>query len=374
MTLALDQILIGQSAAMVQLRADILRIAPTRIPVLIEGETGTGKELVANALHSLGKKSGEFVAVNVAAVSDSLFESQVFGHRRGAFTGAIADHHGFLETASRGTLFLDEISSLPLHLQPKLLRVLETGLVKPLGSQTERRVELRVVSASNVSLKAEVDASRFRADLLYRLRGDRLMLPPLRERPTDLQVLSEHYVALFARQISRPITLGFSALLELRDYAWPGNIRELRCVLESAVLHRRHDDLQAADIIVAFQRLGYSLRPINRRTREAMELKVLLELYDWDIQETARELRCREKTVYARIIRYGIFIPNKFHRRKNIAVGTRERLPVIPAPQSAPDSLLVSSKASRKSSSADAIKRDQSPAVSDLVEKLRRAQ
>jgi transcriptional regulator with GAF, ATPase, and Fis domain len=228
--------ILGQDAA---LRAEIDRaglVAPTHTPVLVGGESGTGKELVARLLHELGPNpGGPFVAVNCGALPRELAESELFGHERGAFTGAGARRAGWFEEASGGTLVLDEIGELPLELQPKLLRVLETGRLRRVGGAGEIGVRVRVVAMTLRDLDAEVRRKTFRADLFYRLSGFRIHLPPLRERRGDVALLAEAFLAEIAGEVG-PRHLEASALAALAAASWPGNVRELRNVIRRAAI------------------------------------------------------------------------------------------------------------------------------------------
>jgi DNA-binding NtrC family response regulator len=222
--------LLGGSAAMRRLRRSISMLAPTRLPLLIFGETGTGKELVARALHEESGRAGAFVALNCGAIASELVESELFGHERGAFTGATQRRLGVFQEADGGTLFLDEIGELPLSLQPRLLRALEVGGVRPVGAARELRVEVRVVAATHVDLEDAVRKGRFREDLYYRLRGDLLRTPALRDRPDDIVLLAERFLT----EENARATLDESALAALTAFSWPGNVRELRNVLRRA--------------------------------------------------------------------------------------------------------------------------------------------
>lgn len=221
--------LIGVSASMAEVRAAIAKVARTLLPVLIEGETGTGKELVAQALHAQSGRRGRFVPFNVGAIPESLFESALFGHVRGAFTGAAHDTDGFLTEADHGTAFFDEIGTLGPALQPKLLRALETGMYRPVGAKHDRRSDFRIVAACNELLLERMDEGDFRADLVHRLSGYVITLPPLRERPEDLPILIHHFVERLQRG-----AMHFTpdALRLLRRYHWPGNVRELRMFIQ----------------------------------------------------------------------------------------------------------------------------------------------
>jgi transcriptional regulator with PAS, ATPase and Fis domain len=215
----------------------IEKVAPEDMTVLVRGETGSGKELVAQAVHALSTRSrGPFRAINCAAVPANLLESELFGHARGAFTGAVKDTPGHMQLADHGTLFLDEVAELPLELQAKLLRVIETRTVMPLGSRDAIPVDVRIVSATHRALRAEVEAGRFRADLMFRLRVIPIRLPPLRERPGDVLLLAGKIIDELNARGRRQITgIAAAAQVALERYAWPGNVRELRNVLAYAV-------------------------------------------------------------------------------------------------------------------------------------------
>ena len=229
--------MVGASPAMEQVFALLARIAPADVPVLIHGETGTGKELVANALHEHGKrKKGPFLAENCAAVPATLLEAELFGHKKGAFTDAHADRQGHFVTAHKGTLFLDEIGDMPLEMQAKLLRVLESGEVRPVGSSKTQQVDVRVVAATHRDLAAMVDEKRFRADLYYRLNVVKIHLPALREREGDVELLVRFQLARLAPEVGIEdpvVTRG--ALAVLAAAPWPGNVRQLENELRRAL-------------------------------------------------------------------------------------------------------------------------------------------
>jgi DNA-binding NtrC family response regulator len=239
---ATERGLVGQSPAMLKLREDIATLAPSGLSVLIHGETGTGKELVAKALHELSGRRGEFVPLNCGAIPRELVESELFGHERGAFTGAVARRAGVFQQAHLGTLFLDEVAELPIELQPRLLRALETGLVRPVGAPRDVSVDVRVVAATHADLRAAVRTGRFREDLYYRLVGHLLETPPLRARGADVALLARR----FADEIGSArggCILSERALERLCEHDWPGNVRELRHVIRrAAVLHGPHLD------------------------------------------------------------------------------------------------------------------------------------
>ena len=237
--------LIGVSTAIRKVFALVQQVAPSKASVLITGETGTGKELVARAIHRRSPRADALlVPVNLAAVPMELLESELFGHARGAFTSAIADRPGKFEVANAGTLFLDEVGDTPLALQPKLLRVLQDGLVERVGGTQPRAVDVRLISATNRNLEAEVSTGRFRADLFYRLRVIQIPMPPLRERREDIRYLVGHFLRKFGRP-GRDLGISAPALRLLEDYSWPGNVRELENVIERAVVLGRGDVIGA---------------------------------------------------------------------------------------------------------------------------------
>ncbi len=228
--------MIGKNKQMQMLFSMIEKVAPTPASVLITGESGTGKELVARAIHNYSPRDKEpFISVNCAALPDSLLESELFGHEKGAFTGAIALRKGRFEMADRGTLFLDEIGEMALPLQAKLLRILQEKTFQRVGGTHEQKVDVRIVAATNKDLKEEVEAGRFREDLYYRLNVLHLHLPPLRERPDDIPLLVEHFVGKFARQLNKPdLKVSPAALRFLTTLSWEGNVRELENTIERA--------------------------------------------------------------------------------------------------------------------------------------------
>lgn len=229
--------LIGRSEPMRRVFELIARVAATRTTILVTGESGTGKELVARAIHrQSGHASGPFLPVNCGAIPENLIESELFGHKKGAFTGAVSDKKGLFEAATDGTIFLDEIGELPHPMQVRLLRVLQEKKVKPIGGNHEIEINCRIVAATNRDLRKEVSEGRFREDLYYRLNIIQLELPPLRERGTDLKILLEHFVDKYAKEIGNPIQgIEANALRILLAYSYPGNVRELQNIVERAV-------------------------------------------------------------------------------------------------------------------------------------------
>ena len=240
--------LIGESEEFKQVLDQVRRVAPTDCSVLIQGETGTGKELIAQAIHQESlRASGPFLKLNCAAIPAGLLESELFGHERGAFTGALTQRLGRLQVANKGTLLLDEIGELPLELQPKLLRALQEREFERLGSSRTIRVDVRIIAATNQHLEQMVSDRQFRADLYYRLNVFPIVLPPLRDRQEDIPLLVRHLVQKYALRLNKPIAfIPDSIMNSLRGYAWPGNIRELQNVIERAVLLTEGRELQCS--------------------------------------------------------------------------------------------------------------------------------
>lgn len=229
--------IIGNSDAMMEVKHVIERIAPTNAVVLIEGESGTGKELVARQLHQLSVRQGPFVAVNCGAIAPELLESELFGHVAGSFTGAKAHREGLFSFASGGSIFLDEIGEMPLKMQTALLRVLEQRSIRPVGSEKEVNIDVRVIAATNRKLVDEVEAGHFRRDLFYRLNVLNIEIPPLRERPEDVVELTHHFTRQLAAELGvKEVIWSHEDLLKLQQYDWPGNIRELRNMIERCIL------------------------------------------------------------------------------------------------------------------------------------------
>jgi DNA-binding NtrC family response regulator len=237
--------IVTRSAALESVLATLAKVAGARMPVLIEGESGVGKELLAQHLHRLSQRAAKaFVDLNCAAVPSTLLESELFGHERGAFTGAASEKPGLVEVADGGTLFLDEVGEMPAEIQAKFLRVLDSGTFYRVGATRKRRADFRLVAATNRDLRAEVAAGRFRKDLFFRIHGVRVVVPPLRERPEDVPLLVEH----FARAALGPRRFTAEALDALQGYDWPGNVRELNFAVERAILLCDSDAIDVGDL------------------------------------------------------------------------------------------------------------------------------
>jgi DNA-binding NtrC family response regulator len=299
---------VGDSAAILQLRDRASRVAQARVPVLIEGETGSGKGVVARWLHDHSSRAGEnFVELNCAGLSKELLENELFGHERGAFTGAGAAKEGLLEIAHRGSIFLDEIGDMSLEVQPRLLKVIEEQSFRRLGSVRERRVDVRLIAATHHDLSTRVQQERFRRDLLYRINTIRLVLPRLRERGRDLIALAKILIEQLGRELDRPqASLSPEAEAALLAHDWPGNVRELRNVLERALLFAASSTLGAKDLglspspIVAETSLLTLQQSIRRTLEDALAAQ------DYNVAQAAVQLDVSRSALYKMIRRHGI--------------------------------------------------------------------
>ncbi|MCS6796939.1 MAG: sigma 54-interacting transcriptional regulator [Myxococcota bacterium] len=309
---------IGESPAMQRVIEAIRKVADTRVTVLVEGETGTGKELVASAVHDWSPRADKlFVAQNCAAMPENLLESELFGHRKGAFTGATEDKKGLFEIADGGTLFLDEIGELPLALQPKLLRVLQEGEIRPVGSNTTRRVDVRIVAATNRDLEREVREGRFREDLYYRLRVFPIRVPPLRERREDIPLLARHFLERYAAEFGRDVGgISQQALEVLQAYAWPGNVRELQNEMQRIVItledgeyvQVEHVGPRVRQIAPGGERLPTGRGTLRERV-EQFEKRVLIEAlqeHGHNKTATARALGITREGLHKKLKSYGL--------------------------------------------------------------------
>ena len=304
--------LLGKSDAMSRVRQLIERAAPTDANVLILGENGTGKEIVAREIHRLSRRAGKpMVSIDLGATSESLFESELFGHMKGAFTGATSDRLGRLKAADHSTLFLDEIGNLPLHLQPKLLTALEQRQVLPVGANKALPIDVRVVAATNLSAEKLSDEGRFRQDLLFRLNTIEIHLPPLRARREDIQQLLEHYLRLYARKYDKPQRqLGGETLDVLSNYDWPGNVRALRHAAERAVILADGDAYRIDDFPLpsrpdspALQMPGGNL---NLDQLEKQMIERALRMHHFNISLAATELGLSRGALYRRMEKHGL--------------------------------------------------------------------
>ena len=311
--------IIGASKPMKELFKLISRAARAVSTVLITGESGTGKELVARSIHELSGRSGSFVPVNCAAIPSELIESELFGHTGQAFTGAKQARAGLFEAAEGGTIFLDEVGELPLPMQPKLLRVLQEGTVRRVGADQEKRVNVRVVAATNRDLEAEIRAGRFREDLYWRLNVIHLHIPPLRERPFDIPLLVEHFLSKAAEAAGRPMpNVTPETLATLTAYSWPGNARELENALERAVALAECASLTPDDLPDRIRDSGQVAQLLTQARQQRLTLYELerefildtLRMTDGNKSRAAELLGCDRRTLHRKLDEYRAQDPN----------------------------------------------------------------
>src|ERR1700687_286871 len=313
------QTMIGESYAMRQLREQVAMAAPTNGRVLIYGENGTGKELVARTIHALSRRrAAAFVEVNCAAIPEELIESELFGHVRGAFTGAVADRRGKFEVADGGTIFLDEIGDMSLKTQAKVLRGLQGQTLEAVGGAVGIKVDARVLAATNKDLQAEIKAGAFREDLYFRLNVIPIFVPPLRERQADIPLLADHFMAEFAREYGRRLkNFEPAATALLQRYPWPGNVRELRNVIERLMIMVPGDSISAADLAFLGQRAGTSPEPTDsapshmtlHQARDRFERDLILRTLaeqQGNMSRTAEALGVERSNLYRKMRAFGL--------------------------------------------------------------------
>lgn len=322
----LERALIGRHPTIVKLRELIERVAVTEATVLINGESGTGKEVAARAIHALsGRRSRSFVPVNCAAIPHDLLESEMFGHERGAFTGASGHRQGLFSMANGGTIFLDEIGEMPPALQAKLLRVLEDGVIRPVGSDRGSQVDTRVIAASNNDLAAAVKSGGFREDLFYRLQVVPITLPPLRERRSDIPVLIEHFLQrVRERMPGRNVTIARDAMVQLWSYDWPGNVRELENMIERLVILCTNDVIDNSTLPPNLMSPARTIDPqvpdrlpdsgVNLsamvRELEGRLINEALKQTGGNKQAAAKLLGLKRTTFAAKLRRCGVIVPS----------------------------------------------------------------
>jgi DNA-binding NtrC family response regulator len=301
--------LIAESQSMQPVLQMISRVGPSDANVLITGEPGTGKEVVAKALFAISPRSAKpMVTVNAGGLAEGVFESELFGHVKGAFTDAKTDRVGRFELADSGTLFLDEIANVPMNLQAKMLRVLEVGEMERVGSSKTKRVDVRVISATNAHLDEEVNSGRFRQDLLFRLNTIEIHLPPLRERREDIPLLGAHFLASHAQRYRKRIG-GFdrAALQLMLEHPWQGNVRELNHVIERAVLMAQDSQIKPADLALRSGRdVSPRLEDMSIEEVEAFLIKKALARYNGNVSHAANALGLSRSALYRRLQRYGL--------------------------------------------------------------------
>lgn len=302
------QVIIGKSGPMKEIMNLIDKIAVTDASVLITGENGTGKEVIAREIHQRSARSSElFVLVDLTSLAETLFESELFGHKKGSFTNAIEDKTGRFTMADKGSLFLDEIGNIPMNLQAKILTVLQTRVITPVGSNKEIPVDFRLISATNKKLPEMVAQNQFRQDLLYRMNTIQIHLPPLRERTEDIEDLALHFLKIYSKKYNKPnLELNKEAIERLKRNPWYGNIRELEHTMEKAVILSEGDKLRSSDFVL----FDNDVTLFNQtETLEEMELKMIastLKKNNFNQVMTAEQLGITRQTLYNKIKKYGI--------------------------------------------------------------------
>ncbi|HEV2299054.1 MAG TPA: sigma-54 dependent transcriptional regulator [Candidatus Acidoferrales bacterium] len=301
--------LIAESAAMRPVMEMIARVGPSDANVLVTGEHGTGKEVIARTLQALSPRAGKpFVIVNAGGLPEGVFESELFGHVKGAFTDAKSDRVGRFELAEGGTLFLDEIANVPMNLQAKLLRALESGELERVGSSTTRRVDVRILSATNANIQAEVEAGRFREDLLFRLNTIEIHLPPLRQRKEDISLLAMHFLRQSSQRYRKSLT-GFepTALKVLLEHPWPGNVRELDHSVERAVLLAEGPEIRASDLGLRPAREGaLRIEDMSLEDVERALIQKAMGRYSGNVSHASEALGLSRSALYRRLQKYGL--------------------------------------------------------------------
>ena len=301
----------GTSPQMESIRKTVEKIAATDASVLITGENGTGKDMMAKEIHNLSRRSNnQMVAVDAGAVAETLFESELFGHVKGAFTDAKSDHTGKFELADHSTLFLDEIGNIPPHLQAKLLRAIQNRKITRVGDTKEIDVDIRLICATNVNIEKLVSESKFREDLYYRINTVQIVLPPLRERPDDILQLAERFIATFNQKYGRNVTaISPEGVQKLRDYHWPGNIRELQNAIEKAVILSDGEIISAADFQFQAQNASETAKMPkveNLESAEKMVIQNAVDKFSGNLSLVAKYLNISRPTLYSKLKKYGI--------------------------------------------------------------------
>ena len=300
--------LIGESSVMKDILSTVRKVAPTDANVLILGENGTGKELIAREIHRQSKRSDDvFISVDLGSLSESLFESELFGHVKGAFTGAAEDRKGRFETATGGTLFLDEIGNLPISLQSKLLTVLQNRYIIPVGSNKPVPVDVRLITATNKHLPDLIRDNLFREDLMFRINTVQIEIPPLRNRGEDILLLAEHFLKIYGKKYEKSLKISGTAIDKLKQYEWPGNVRELQHMLENSVIMVdegviKPENLRFTTSISSGKQLFDN--SLNLNDVEKLTIKEALFKHKGNINQTAKELGITRKTLYSKIGKY----------------------------------------------------------------------
>ncbi len=300
---------IGESPQMKDILSTVRKVAPTDANVLILGENGTGKELIAREIHRQSKRAGDvFISVDLGSISESLFESELFGHVKGAFTGAVADRKGRFETATGGTLFLDEIGNLPISMQSRLLTVLQNRYIIPVGANKPIPIDARLITATNKNLSKMIKENLFREDLMFRINTIQIELPPLRNRPEDILLLTEHFLKIYGKKYDKSyLKISATAVEKLRQYEWPGNVRELQQIIENSVKKPEYAVIKPDNLHFTTRMSSGKLvsdNSLNLSNIEKLTIKEALFRHRGNINQTARELGITRKTLYSKIEKY----------------------------------------------------------------------
>ena len=297
-----EEIFVGESEKIKEVRSLIYKAAKFDSPVLIYGESGVGKEVVARLIHNLSKRNkNPFVAINCASIPETLLESELFGYKKGAFTGAYETKKGLLEIANGGTVFFDEICDLPLSLQAKLLRAIETHSFIPIGSTKEEKVDVRIISATNKDLKKLTQEGKFREDLYYRLNVFPIYIPPLRERKEDIEVLIKHFLKIYSKKFNRKYEIKEEAIEILKNYRWPGNVRELENLIERLVILSENGII---DEKIIPEEIKMEKEFVDLKKMEYNFLKKVIEECEGDIKKAAKKLGIHPSTIYRKLKKY----------------------------------------------------------------------
>jgi len=297
-----EETFVGESEKIKEVRSLIYKASKFDSPVLIYGESGVGKEVVARLIHNLSRRNkNPFVAINCASIPETLLESELFGYKKGAFTGAYETKRGLLEIANGGTVFFDEICDLPLSLQAKLLRAIETHSFIPIGSTKEEKVDIRIISATNKDLKKLTQEGKFREDLYYRLNVFPIYIPPLRERKEDIEVLIKHFLKIYSKKLNRKYEIKEEALEILKNYRWPGNVRELENLIERLVILSENGII---DEKIIPEEIKMEKEYFDLKKMEYNFLKKVIEEFDGDIKKAAEKLGIHPSTIYRKLKKY----------------------------------------------------------------------
>jgi two-component system response regulator HydG len=304
--------IVGASSLIKEVLNTVTKISPTDANILLLGENGTGKELIAKLIHQQSlRKDQPFIKVDVGSLSPTLFESELFGHKKGAFTDAREDRIGRMELAHGGTLFLDEVGNIPLPLQSKLLSALQNREITPIGGNTPVSIDIRLVSATNSKLHDAVGTNQFREDLLYRINTVEITIPPLRQRPEDIPLLARHFLDIYTAKYRKEKNIGTETLKYIQKYSWPGNVRELQHAIERAVIMSEHSELAPRDFLFSSRKETDRKEIINLDEMEKNAITAAIRKYQGNMSKVSRELGIGRTTLYRKMSKYGLSNPEQ---------------------------------------------------------------